>query len=356
MGYKINSMILDKILFEQIGPVGQSILKKASLSKAPENIDEMSRFLKAIDKSIQREDFDGIILGKIFYSFVSSIEVRDRKTTSRTFEDVFSGLFGTKSTDLRSRSNPLPTKELLDLDYLCKGLDWKISDDMASNKREKADLILGNYPISLKTLKGYAYDEFDEEMESILIVNGEQVKNDENGEVNMGSFSYRALLKGILTDDELGQLSDRKGGLGSKKQVREFVLNKVKEHKKENDFYNRLSVFLKYVYSDDIYIVLKSNFLITWILIPAESFVEVLLRTYKEDESHFEDIWERWENNNLRMLWHPILKKLDEYKLRHHYIDIFLGKVAKNEEMKMFEGDMTKFVKERLDEIIKKMH
>ena len=41
-------------------------------------------------------------------------------------------------------------QEILNLDTLCENEDWLISTDLAGNKREKSDLELKNYSISLK--------------------------------------------------------------------------------------------------------------------------------------------------------------------------------------------------------------
>lgn len=40
-------MLLDKILFDELAPIGSSLMKKASLKKAPKNISEMKKIFNA---------------------------------------------------------------------------------------------------------------------------------------------------------------------------------------------------------------------------------------------------------------------------------------------------------------------
>lgn len=347
-------MILDKLLFERITPIGESILKKSGLKRHPSNVDEMACFIETVNSSMKKSEFDGLLIGNIFFSFVSSIEVRDRKTTARTFEDIFSALFSLNATDTAVRQNPVPPKEVMALDiHNTRGDDWKISSDLATNKREKADLFLGDYSISLKTLRGFAYDRYGKMMPKVIKnSDGEDVKNNENGEVNVGSLSFRALLKGILTDDDLAKLKDRKGGLGSGGAFRESVLNKIKAYGKQEMFLNRLGIFMNYVYDDDLYIVLKSHYKITWYLIPAKSFIDCIVMTYKYDEPNFERIWYRWENNNLRMDWKPIIEKMDKYHLKYRKIEMLLGDAVHSSKIIEFKKNISKSISEEIKKLL----
>ncbi len=348
-------MILDQLLFEKIEPVGKSILNKANLHNPPSNYIEMYNFLSEVKKSIEAEDFDGLLIGNIFYSFVSSIEVRDRKTTARTFEDIFSALFGLKASDTQKRCNPSPTPELLALDALNdKNESWKISSDITGNKREKADIFINNYEISLKTLRGFAYDKDDKLLpKKIVMYDGDTIENSDNPELNVGSFSFRALLKGLLNEEDLSKLGDRKKGLGSGSEIRKNVLNKIKEYNKQSEFEKRLALFLKFVYDEDMYIVLKSNYKMTWYLIPSESFQKCILESYKKDEEHFESIWYRWENNNLRIHWKPIIEKLKLYKLDYKYIEFSLGKSVHSEKMNSFRNELNQEIENKIFNYLK---
>jgi len=314
-------MLFDDLLFENLSIIGNSLIRKSNLNSQPKNIHEIEIFLNTLKNSILNNEFDGLITGLIFFKFVTCTDVRDRSTTSRTFEDIFSALFGTKSTDTQVRVNPTPPKEILALNFLSENYDWNISTDLAGNRREKADLSIGDYNISLKTLKGV-----------VIGKNGICLDNSVNEELNIGSLSFRSLFVGLLDT----QLSDRMGGLGSGTQLREKVLSVIKERNLEEQFYNRLKLFLSYVYTDDVYIVLKSHMRITFILIPNYSFVNGILKLYEFHEDKFEKVWYRWENNNLRIRWKPLLNYLDEFKLEYKVIDIDLFNSIENVEINDF--------------------
>lgn len=333
-------MILDKLLLENLSSIGEIMLSKSNLNSMPKNIDEMYIFLNTIKNSIDSNEFEGILLGNIFYSFVSSKEVRDRNVTSRIFEDIFSGLFHEHSTDTSQRVNPEPTKELLDLDHFCSNEDWLISSDLSTNKREKTDLSIGNYSISLKTLKGQAYDINDK------LTNPSDKKF--NNELNVGSLSYRALLKGILSDEQLQNLKDRKGGLGSKNQLLKYVLSPIKKSNLDSQFRARLSLFLNYIYDDDVYIVLKSDYRIIFHLIPKNSFINSLLLTLDEDYSKFSDIFYRWENNNLRLNWVKMLTAMDDLKLPYYTVIIKLQNSVSNTDFISFKNKISELINEEI--------
>lgn len=323
-------MILDRILLSKINIIGKSFLKKANIEEYPHNINEMARFLNTLKESINNNEFEGVLIGNILFSFVSDLRIRDRNTTSRIFEDIFSALFSKECRDTSSRSNPKSIPEIIALDALCKNDDWLISTDLAGNKREKADLTLWEYNISLKTLKGPA-----------IGPNGEVLDSNSNDELNVGSLSFRALLKGILSDDEISMLGDRKSGLGSGKQLRENVFNPILKQSKKCAFQNRLSLYLNYVYEEDVYIVLKSHYRIDFYLILNKSFIDSILQTYIHNESNFEKIFYRWENNNLRLRWRNMIQAMDTYELPYTVIEINLKNSFHNDELKKFKEDLS---------------
>lgn len=249
--------------------------------------------------------------------------------------------FGCTCTDGFLRNNPIPSQIILNYDSICKNENWKISSDLSGNKREKTDLIIDNYNISLKTLKGIAYDK-----------NNHIIDSSFNSELNVGSFSYRALLKGIIPDSDLQSLSDRKSGLGSGSQLRKNIFNPIIKYNKKTEFYNKLNDFLSYVYEDDLYIVLKSNYRIDFILIPNKTFIAALLKLYKEQENNFEKVFYRWENNNLRLNWKNLLDYIEEFELEYFRININLNKIDSNKEFntmkELIEKDIQNYLKKYL--------
>ena len=152
-------MLLDKYLIENLDLLGLKIMKKAGLTAAPVNLDELYQFFATLkDEAEKNNDAAANMIYQVLYNFVSSAEVRDRHTSPREFEDIFCSVFGTESTDDSSRANPRPTKDIMEYDKYTYTEDWNISSDLCGNKREKADASIGGYDISLKTLKGKRYN------------------------------------------------------------------------------------------------------------------------------------------------------------------------------------------------------
>ena len=319
-------------------------MKKAGLDSAPQNYEQMVCFLEVIKvEAEEKDDVAANMIYQVLYNFVSSVEVRDRHTSPRIFEDIFAALFNTESTDTTKRENPDIPKSILAFDKYTKKDDWKISADLSSNKREKADVSIGSYPVSLKTLKGMQIDE-----------NNVIVDNSFNDEINVGSFSYRALFKGILTNKELNLLGDRKNGLGSRGQIRKNVLDPIKKKGKTKEFLDRLRLFFGYVYAEDVLIVIKSDYRINLYFIPNKTFVETICSLYENDEANFQDVWHRWENNNLRFKLTKFLYYIDQYKLPYKEIVLSLASFEKNLKLKSFNEKMNNTIKSELNNLTKK--
>lgn len=330
-------MILDNSLISLLTPIGENIMKSAGLSGAPSNMDELYTFIKELKRLAEANDNSAALVCHILYSFVTSEEVRDRHTSPREFEDIFGSLFGTVSTDSITRTNPTAPDYIKAYDVISQGEDWTISTDLSGNKREKADVKFGTYELSLKTLKGKSYD-----------ANGTLLDNNFNNEINVGSFSYRALFKGILSNQELQELSDRKRGLGSGPQMRKYVLDPIKAAGKNTDFRNRLHDFLSYVYSDDVLILIKSNYQITFYLVPSNSFVESICTLYDNNEAEFQKVWYRWENNNLRFPLNNFINNIKKYNLTIQEITIDLSLFEKNQAIKTFKKNIEDAIRENI--------
>ncbi len=335
-------MLLDKYLIENLDLIGFNIMKKAGLSSAPSNLDQLYRFFETLKEEAEtNKNAAANMIYQVLYNFVSSAEVRDRHTSPREFEDIFCSIFGTSSTDAGSRENPLPTAEILKYDKFTTAEDWNISTDLCGNKREKADASIGGYEISLKTLKGKRYNE-----------HGLVVDSSINNEINVGSFSYRALFKGILTNDELATLRDRKGGLGSKSQMRKFVLDPIKKHGKSEEFLERLKLFLGFVYKEDLIIVIKSDYRTDIYFIPNKTFIDVICKLYKHKESCFEEVWYRWENNNLRFSLSKFFGYIDYFQLPYKNICLNLASFKGNKKINLFNEILNKDIENELEKLI----
>ncbi|MBE7012961.1 MAG: hypothetical protein E7416_02670 [Ruminococcaceae bacterium] len=335
-------MLLDKYLIENLDLLGMKIMKKAGLNSTPHNLKQLYCFFETLKNEAEIKNSPSAnMIYQILYSFVSSEDVRDRHTSPREFEDIFCSLFGTSCSDDKNRENPKPTDGILKYDIFTIEEDWNISSDLCGNKREKADASINGYNISLKTLKGKNYDEF-----------GKIINRSVNNELNVGSFSFRALFKGILTDAELSKLGDRKSGLGSKKQIRDNVLIPIKQHKKTEAFLQRLKLFLSYVYEEDLVIVIKSNYLTDIYFIPNETFINVLYLLYKEKEDKFEEVWYRWENNNLRINLSKLFEYIKFFQLPYKKITLNLYSFKKIEKINNFNHILSNNIKNEINNLI----
>ncbi len=276
----------------------------SNVKTPPRTLNELHNYFLNLKNGIENNEYSSQLIGLILFNFVSKEDIRDRKVTSRIFEDIVSSLFLGKTLDESSKPNPSIPKEIKDLDYLCDNLDWKISSDLSGNKREKADNEFGGYFLSLKTLKGKLYND------KIVVVD-----SDYNKELNIGSLSFRALLVGLLSDEQLSNIKDRKGGLGSKSQLIESIYKPLINSQKWNLFIERLDLYMKYVYSNcDILIVMKSGYVMDLFFISEQDFVDSLIDIAKNDYDKFFTIFYRWENNNLRLHYDKLLEKLETSK------------------------------------------
>ena len=335
-------MLLDKYLIENLNLLGFKIMKKAGLSSAPTNLEQLYSFFKTLKEEAEtNRDAAANMIYQVLYSFVSAAEVRDRHTSPREFEDIFCSIFGTSSTDDSSRENPRPTEEILEYDKYTTNESWNISSDLCGNKREKADASIDGYDISLKTLKGKRYNKF-----------GDMIDSSRNDEINVGSFSFRALFKGILSADELSKLGDRKRGLGAKKQIRNNVLDPIKNNGKTEEFLKRLKTFFGYVYEEDLVIIIKSDYRTDMYFIPNKTFVDVICMLYDKKESEFEEVWHRWENNNLRFKLSKLFEYIEAFQLPYEKLKLNLGSFKTHEKINSFNQTLSKDVESELEKLI----
>lgn len=335
-------MLLDKYLIDHLKVLGKEVMRQAGLTTAPKNYDEMVHFFEVLKVAAEdKNDVSANIIYQVLYTFVSSVEVRDRHASPRVFEDIFAAVFDTKSSDTASRKNPEIPKNIVKFDKYTTKEDWDISADLSSNKREKADVCFGEYLLSLKTLKGQQVDK-----------NGKTVDKSYNNEINVGSFSYRALFKGILTAKEFKRLGDRKNGLGSRKQIRENVLDPIKNKGKGQKFLDRLRLFFGYVYEEDLLIVVKSDYRIGLYFIPNQTFVQVICALYERNEEAFQDVWNRWENNNLRFKFNKLLSYIKSYKLPYKKLVLDLTSFENNHKIKNFNQTMNSVIEGEFRKLI----
>ena len=310
-------MVLDKALFKKLNTFSNNLCEIYNIEK-PKNRKTLCIYFETLEKGLELGEINSLFIGMTLYEFITSKEVRDRHTTARIFEDIFGDLIGVKATDTENRSNPDTTETIRSYDYLCNGLNWKVSTDLSTNKREKADHKIDNYKLSIKTLKGKLYD-----------IDGNIEDSSFNGEINIGSLSHRALFLNITNRS----LTDRKGGLGSASQMTQ-LLNEIKNDGYFDEFKKRINDFITYVYEDDILIIFKSGYKMDITLIPSETFVQAINKVLNPpyEITDFTKIWSRWENNNLRINYLPLMKVIKEQKLKYYKYVLDLENVYKEKE------------------------
>lgn len=330
-------MVLDKVMFKYLNKFSKNLCEEFKID-APNSRSNLYIYLQKLKKGIENNEANANFIGLNLYNFVSAAEVRDRHVTARVFEDIFGELTGSKATDVENRPNPPTTRDIEQYDTLCEGKGWKVSTDLSSNKREKADHAIGTYTLSIKTLKGKLYDE-----------TGKVIDRDFNNEVNIGSLSHRALFVGLVDE----ALSDRKGGLGSPKQIIPLI-TKIKSDGNLEEFRRRIKDYITYVYDDDILIVLKSGYRMKLILIPKETFIKAIVTSL--DNKHgiktFTSIWYRWENNNLRIKWCPLMELIEEMEYEYLDIELDFQKIFENKVFMNKVNNLLNIIDKKIEEII----
>lgn len=160
-----------------------------------------------------------------------------------------------------------------------------VKDIIAKNRREKADVIFGNYQISLKTLM------------------------QENSEINMGSFEKRVLFDGLNVDS---YLVERRGsnnaGLGSKALL--LNLFSVMITLGKDDVWAKFShKFIKMVaeiYTDDTIIAIKNDKFMSLYFFSSDEILEIF-RSFCGSPKELLKILNRWEGNSIRVDRSPFL-------------------------------------------------
>lgn len=350
-------MLLDKFLLNELENISSKIVNLNSdidlnvlINFWIQVRDSINNY--RVEEEIDKKNMPAIILGNLLFCFVTNTDIRNRKVTSRIFEDIFSGLFNSEATDEKYRENPNVTPDVESLFRNNKD-SKELLALISSNKREKTDVIIKNHnikdlKISLKTLKGKVYNQM-----------GEVIDSDFNNELNIGSFSFEVLCSGILDDNKIKTLSERKSGLGSMRQLRKNVFNEIKTNNKKDVFSRRLKVLLNYVYGDDDFcIIFKSHYKMIMFFIPGTSFVNAIVDKYEKEEDSIEHIIYRWEGNNLRIKFDKLIKYMDKENEKnkdtfpYQRIDINLANAVENKHFIAFLNNTGNYIKKNINEIL----
>ncbi len=257
----------------------------------------ISNFFKKV--KTDKNKFNYAYLNYYLYNNISNEIVAKRKTTSRDFEDIIATIFDGSITDENKRENINIENFILE--------NETITGFAISNKREKADIKIGkDYLVSIKTLMN------------------------SNKEINFGSFEKTTLFSGFHIERYLNErkgISGEKIGLGSK--VRLFnLLKKIEKDNLYSKFQIRFNKLIKFVFADDLVILIKNNKKVDLYFIEGKQFIKLLINKSNSPEE-LTSIINRWEGNSIRMNRVPILEigkkiSLDFNFLERHIINKIL--------------------------------
>lgn len=278
-------------------------------------IDDIYRFFIYLQNN--KHKFYTLYIYNYLFNFISSDEVAKRKTSARVFEDLLAIICNAEVADTKIRKN---------LIYEVPNHFVNVKDKIASNRREKADVIFpNNYSFSVKTLIA---------------------KNDE---INMGSFEKRVLFDGLKVDNYLSERKSSDGaGVGSKPQFLKLLMliETLSSYKNFRDKFNQMAEF---IYSDDLLLAIKNNDKMELYFFSGSEIVEIF-KAHSKDKNDFLNIVNRYEGNSLRIDRNALIAKctkqilLDfsylkdsvidlvnqfDYKLHKSYIDYFANQSVK---------------------------
>ncbi len=289
-------------------------VKKNVLNHKTNNIDSIYKFFKYLTEDKNKKKFNSLYILNYIYSYISASEVSKRKTSARVFEDLLAIIFNGIVTDTVERNNLY--NDVPDYFLLTK-------DKIASNKREKADIIFDdNYAVSIKTL---------------MI---------DNKEINMGSFEKKVLFDGFGVSDFLNERKAKNKndniGLGSKPQIKS-LLEIIEKNGHLKLFKERLIKMYNYIFSDDIIIAIKNDSILKLYFITGDEFCKIISDRIDNIDLLLEII-NRWEGNSIRInrekllentkriieldfsfLNKTVIKSVNEfdYQLHKNYINFF---------------------------------
>lgn len=279
----------------------ETIKSRESILDRSVNLRVIHSFFKKLE--INKSKFNYAYINYYLYNNISKEAVAKRKTTSRDFEDILAAIFNGKVTDEEKRENSNNSKFYLE--------NETITGFALSNKREKADIKFGkSYLLSVKTLMH------------------------DNKEINFGSLEKVTLFSGFNIEK---YLNERKGtnleeiGLGSKPRLLK-LLNKIKKQNKYNKFKKRFSELIKFVFSDDLIILVKDAKKIDLYFIEGKKFTKLLTNKSSSPENLI-TIVNRWEGNSIRMDRGPIFNIAEKISLNFNFLDKhIINKILKTED------------------------
>ena len=241
-------------------------LRQCGVLKEIESIIDIYNFFEYLQEN--KHTFNTLYIYSYLYHFISSNEVAKRKTSARVFEDLLAILFNAQVADTQHRKN---------LSYEVSDYFINVKDKIASNRREKADVIFANgYSFSVKTLIAT------------------------NKEINMGSFEKKVLFDSLKVDNYLSERTSSDGaGVGSKPQFLK-LLTLIETLSSYESFREKFNKMAEFIYADDLLLAIKDDTKMQLYFLSGKELVR-LFYNLSENKNKFLSIVNRYEGNSLRI-------------------------------------------------------
>ena len=270
--------------------ITESIKLKSKTDFDTVNVDILAQFFEELSTS--KSKFNSAYLHYFLYHNICKESIAKRKTTSRDLEDVLATIFDGTITDEFKRTNKNDDNWFLENDI--------VTGSAISNKREKSDIVFDKgeniYEISVKTL----------------------MQN--NKEINFGSFEKITLFGGFGIEGLLTERGKKKTvGLGSKPQLK-ALLEKLQENNFYDKFQARFCELVKFVFSEDLIVLVKNKTVMDLYFVKGQDFVD-LLCNISNSPQEFITLINRWEGNSIRMDRSKILEIATHIRLDFHFLE-----------------------------------
>ena len=251
---------------DSIKIISEYLCAKSIIPNKITSINQIYDFFSYLQNNKQK--FFTLYIYNYLYHFISSNEVAKRKTSARVFEDLLAIIFNGCVADTQGRKN---------LSYEVSDYFINVKDKIASNRREKADIIFPNhYSFSLKTLIA------------------------KNTEINMGSFEKRVLFDSLKVDNYLSERKSSDGaGVGSKPQFLK-LLKLIDTLSSFESFREKFNKMAEFIYSDDLVLVIKDDTKMELYFFNGSEVVKIFKDSTRSKES-FLELVNRYESNSLRI-------------------------------------------------------
>ncbi|RAX51917.1 hypothetical protein CCY99_08130 [Helicobacter sp. 16-1353] len=254
--------------------ISEFLIEKNAISKNINSIDKIYDFFSYLEQ--HKNKFYTLYIYNYLYNFISSDEVSKRKTSARVFEDLLAIIFNGVVADTQQRKN---------LNYQVSDYFTNVKDKIASNRREKADIIFKNsYCFSVKTLI------------------------DKNTEINMGSFEKKVLFDSLKVDNYLSERKSIDGaGVGSKPQFLK-LLQLVDTLSSYENFREKFNQMVEFIYSDDLLLVIKKDNQMNLYFFNGYEIVDIF-KEHSKNKNDLLEIVNRYEGNSIRIDRNALISK-----------------------------------------------